>query len=141
MKSVAAGTTSGCVVWLLGFFFLMICLCPAAAGIGGVSSTVGADGVARIMGPLLCPADGTAEIITYQTTSTDEFGNTGPATGFAMQCVADDGAVVRAPSSDYAFYWVGLLVLGSIALASVAALILAAPLGGWIARRQARRGN
>ena len=142
MKPIAAGTTSGCLVWLLLFAVLLTCLCPVAFFVAGFSSTLGADTVAGVVGPYLCPANSSAEIITYQTTSQDDFGNSSPATGYAMQCVAADGAIVRAASSDYAFYWTGLLVGGSLIIAAAAALLLAAPLGGLVARfTQRRRGT
>jgi hypothetical protein len=132
MKSVAAGTTSGCVLWLIAFCVLSACLFPAATFIGGFSSTITADFVAGIMGPLLCPENSTAEIITFQTTSVDEFGNERPATGFEMQCVDAGGNIVREPSPDYAFYWVGILAVVGLAAAAVLGFFFAAPIGGLV---------
>lgn len=136
MKSGSVGTTSGCVIWILSFGLVSICLCPLAIAIGAISSTVGAESVANIVGPYLCPDNSSAEIITFQTTTTDEFGNESPATGYEMQCVDAAGNIVRESSPDFAFYWVGLLALGSLILSGGAAIIVAAPLGAFIARRR-----
>ena len=42
MKSVAVGTTSGCVIWVMAFGMVLLCLCPVAAAIGGVAFLVAA---------------------------------------------------------------------------------------------------
>jgi hypothetical protein len=134
MKSLAAGSASGCLVWSLVFGVVSLCLCPIATFIGGFSSTLQAETVARLLEPYLCPENSTAEIVTFRTYSRDEFGNESPATGYEMQCVNTDGDIVRAPSPDYAFYWVGLLVVGSLGVSALLALLLAAPAGALIAR-------
>jgi hypothetical protein len=138
MKSVAAGTTSGCVLWLIAFCVLSSCLFPVATFIGGFSSTLTADSVAGIMGPYLCPENSTAEIITFQTTSVDEFGNEQPATGYEMQCVDANGTIVREPSPDYAFYWIGLLAVVGLVAAAVLGFLFAAPIGGLVMRWSGR---
>ena len=142
MKSAATGVASGCLVWaisspvvgdkIVGFGVLWMCLCPLAMAVGGVTSTLTADLVADVLGPYLCPENSTAEIITFATTSRDENGNEHPATGYAMQCVDTKGAVVRQPSPDYAFYWLGILGVGSVVLAALLAVLFAAPIGALI---------
>jgi hypothetical protein len=141
MKSAAVGTSSGCVIWVVAFGLVSLCLCPLAAMVGSVSATFGANWVAGIVGPYLCPDNSTAEMITFQTTSSDEFGNQSPATGYEMQCVDAAGNIVRNSSPDYAFYWVGFLALGSLIISSGAAFLVAAPLGTFIAHRRAARSN
>ena len=138
MKSVSAGAASGCLTWLLAFGVITLCLCPTAGFVGSFSSTLTADSVARILGPYLCPENSTAEIVTHQTTIADEFGNEKPATGFEMQCVDADGTIVRAPSPDYAFYWIGVLGGGALAVSAILALLFAAPIGAFITRRMQR---
>lgn len=134
MKPIAAGATSSCLTWFIVFGIISMCLCPVASVIGGLTSTLQADGVAKFMEPYLCPANSAAEIITFQTTTRDEFGNDQPATGYEMQCVDASGNVVREPSPDYAFYWVGLLAVVGIGAAGLLALLLAAPVGALVAR-------
>jgi len=138
MKPLTAGTASGCLVWLLVFGILSLCLCPAALVIGSFTSAVTADSVAGFLEPYLCPDDSTAQIITYETTTQDEFGNETPSTGYEMQCVDASGAIVRPPSPDYAFYWLGLLALVGLGLSALLAFLLAAPVAGFIARRTQR---
>lgn len=132
MKSVAAGTTSGCVLWLIAFCILSACLFPVIMFVGGFSTTLSADFVAGVVGPYLCPENSTGEIITYQTTSRDEFGTEHPATGFAMQCVDANGNIVREPSADYGFYWIAALAVLSLVAAAVLGFFFAAPIGGLV---------
>jgi hypothetical protein len=134
MKSAATGTLSGCVVWVIVFFILLTCLIPTAALVGGLSSTLAADFVAGTLEPYLCPEGSHAEIITFQTTSIDDFGNAQPATGFEMQCVNSQGEITRDPSPDYGFIWLGVLGLASLVLSALLAFLLAAPAGVLIAR-------
>ena len=140
MRSATTGTASGCIVLILAFGVLVICLCPTAMFVGGFSTTLTADFVAGVMGPYLCPEGSTGEIITYATTTTDDFGNRQPATGYAMQCVDAAGNIVREPSPDYAFYWIGLLVVASVILSALLAFALAAPMGALVAYLS-RRGR
>jgi hypothetical protein len=134
MRSVAAGTRSGCLVGVVVFGLLLTCLCPTALFIGSFSSTLQADLVARLVGRYLCPQHSEPEVVTYQTTSPSEFGEEVPATAYEMQCVDESGAVVREPSPDYAFYWIALLAVGSLALSGLLALPLAVPAGALITR-------
>lgn len=135
MRSVPSSGSIGCVTGFLIFGMLTICLCPLAGGIAGVTGTVGADGVARmVMGPLLCPDGSTAQVIRSQTTLRGSSGVDRPATSYEMQCVDRAGAVVRPPSPDFAFYWVGILMLGSVVLAAILSVIFAVPLGRFLNR-------
>ena len=141
MKPAAVGTSSGCVIWILAFGVVSLCLCPVAMVAGALASTVGAESVIGLVEPYLCPENSTAEIITYQTTSTDSSGFESPATGYVMQCVDSAGSVVRAGSSDYAFYIVGVFALVSLVLSALGAFLVAAPLGALIARRRSRAAS
>jgi len=138
MNATAVGATSGCVIWILAFGLVSICLCPIAAVIGSLSTTLGSDAVTGMMEPYLCPDNSTAEVIIFQTTTTDEFGNIEPSTGYKLQCVDAAGNVVREGSADYAFYWVGLLMVGSLVVSAGLAFLVSAPLGTFIARRNGR---
>jgi hypothetical protein len=138
-SSLAAGTASGCVLWLLAFGVLLMCLCPVAGFAGGFMTTLGADFAASVVAPFLCPDDSRPEILTYETTIQDSSGVDQPATGYHMQCVDEAGQVVRPPSADYGFYFIGLLMLLSLVLAAGLAFIFAAPLGGLVARLARRK--
>jgi hypothetical protein len=134
MKSLATGTTSGCIVWLLVFGALAITLCPLAAAAAAITSTVADDFVAGVTGPMLCPPDTTPVVETYETTMTDSDGFESPATGYSMECLNAAGEVVATPGPMYGFLWVGILGVGSLVLSALLALLLAAPAGVLIAR-------
>ena len=55
-----------------------------------------------------------------------------------MQCVTAGGEIVREPSPDYAFYWLGALAVAVIFLAGLLALLLMLPLAAWIGRRKTK---
>jgi hypothetical protein len=54
------------------------------------------------------------------------------------------GEIAREPSPDYAFYWMGALIAGSLLFSVLLAFLLAAPAGvlfAAIARRMGRGGQ
>lgn len=118
---------SGFLVWLLIFVLLSTLLSPIAILIGSVTSTVSADFVAGLLQTFLCPKNSTAEIITFQSSIMDEFGNRLPSTAYEMQCVADDGTIVKPSSPVYGFYWSAVLVGVVILISGLFAFFLAVP--------------
>jgi hypothetical protein len=145
MKSAATGTASGCVVWMLVFCMLSFCVLTLALPLGSIVSTVSGDFVVRVVEPYLCPPGSTGEIITFATTTVDSNGVRQPATGYEMQCVDASGSIVRAPSPDYAFLWLGILAVIGLVLAALFAFLFAAPAGVLVAKlvnllRQRRAG-
>ena len=144
MNSTRAGTLSGCLVWLVVFGLLCMCLFPVAMVTGSITSTVSADFVARTLAPYLCPPETEPEIFTYETTTTDENGFETPATAFEMRCVDGEGEIVKDLGPTYAFLWIGLLAAAGLILAAVLAFVLAAPAGAlaarWAKRRNAKQG-
>jgi hypothetical protein len=127
MNKPGTGTALGCLAWLAACVLLTICCAPIAMIGGSISSTVGGDFVARTLTPILCPDGSHGEIITFATTSTDEFGNEIPSTGYVMQCVDASGNITREPSPDYAFVWMLVLMGGGLILSALLALLLVAP--------------
>src|SRR5687768_861503 len=134
MKSASTGSLSGCIVWVIVFGLVSMCLCPISMAVAGVTSAVSADFVAQTVGPLLCPADTTPEIHTFETTMTDENGFESPATGYEMYCVDENGELVQNAGPTYAFVWVGLLGLVALVASALLAFLLAAPAGVLAAR-------
>lgn len=134
MKSAKTGTVSGCILWILVFGILCMCLFPVTMVIGSITSTVTGDSVAHILGPGLCPAGSTAEIFTYETTTSDENGFETPSTAFEMRCIDDNGDIVKDLGPTYAFIWTGILGGIGLILSAVLAFLLAAPAGALIAR-------
>lgn len=134
MKPAKTGTVSGCIIWMLVFSILCMCLFPVTMVVGSVTSTVTGDSVARILGPRLCPDDSTGEIYTYETTTTDENGFETPTTAFEMRCVGANGKIVKDLGPNYAFIWDGILGGIGLILSAVLAFLLAAPAGALIAK-------
>jgi hypothetical protein len=132
MKSGTAGAASGCVIWAIVFGILATCLGSAAMMIGGITS--GSDLAARTVGPMICPDNTRPRINTYATTSTDDYGNTSPATGYELQCLDKNNSVVKTDPVGFAFYWMGLLVAAGAILAALLAFVVAGPAGVLIAR-------
>ena len=132
MKSASTGAASGCVVWLIVFGALSTCLCPVAAVAGSLTSNL--DPVVGLVGPWLCPKGSTAQIHSFDTTTTDDNGNSVPATGYEMNCVDASGTVVSNAGPSYAFIWVGILLGVGLVVAAVLAIFLAVPAGAVIAR-------
>lgn len=124
MKSATTGAVSGCVVWMIVFCVLSACLLPVAMPVGSFAIELSPDFVTDILGPYLCPQDSTAEIVTRQVT-----GVRTPTTSYNMQCVDSNGNVVKEPSPDFAFIWLGILAITGLILSALIAFLLAAPAG------------
>jgi hypothetical protein len=139
MKTYGTGTLSGCMVWIIVFGMLCMCLMPIVMITGSITSTVTADSVAGILAPYLCPPETSPDIITYETTTTDENGFETPSTAFEMRCVAPNGDIIKDLGPTYAFIWIGILTAGGIILAAILAFFLAAPTGVLVTRWLNRR--
>lgn len=131
-QSTAAGTLSGCVIWILSIGIIASCVLPIFVVIGSVSSF--SQFAIRTTGNLICPDGTTPESYTFETTTTDEFGNSQPATGVELHCVDQSGEIVKTDPVGYAFLWTGIWALVGLILSAVLAFLLAAPLGVLIGR-------
>ena len=132
MKSATTGTLSGCIIWFIVFCLISTCLIPVALFIGGFTSVT--DFAMETVGQFICPEGTTVGHRTYETTSTDQYGNRQPSTAYVLQCLDANGEVVQEDPVGYAFIWMGsLVVIGSI-IAGGLALVLAAPAGALIAK-------
>lgn len=139
MKSGTAGAASGCVIWAIVFGILASCLGFAAMMIGGF--TIGSDLAARTVGPMICPDGTTPKVHSFATTSTDDYGNESPATGYEMQCLDRNQKVVKTDPVAFGFYWSGLLLGAGVLLAAVLAFVVAGPAGLLIARLMKNRAS
>lgn len=131
-QSTAAGTLSGCVIWILSIGIIASCVLPIFVIIGSVSSF--SQFSIRVTGNIICPNGTTPDRHEYATTSTDEFGNSHPATGYELRCVDQSGEIVKTDPVGYAFLWTGVWALVGLILSAVLAFLLAAPLGVLIGR-------
>ncbi len=124
----AAGLFMGCVTWILVFSALLSCLLPIVIFGGLLSGFMATDVVVPIVGPMLCPADTTPYMNSYQTTSIGENGVEYPATAVEMLCKQADGSSVE-PSMDYQNAWIGLLGIAGLILSGVVSIFIAGPVG------------
>jgi ABC-type glycerol-3-phosphate transport system permease component len=133
MKQAAtAGTLSGCIIWMISIGMIASCILPIFSIIGSASSF--SEFAIRITGKIICPDGTTPTSYSYQTTTTDEFGNSLPATGYELHCIDEAGTVVKSDPVGYAFLWVGLFALVGLIISIILAFLLAAPLGVMIGK-------
>ena len=127
MKSSPIGAVSGCVVWIVMFGILGSCTLPVAMMVGGFTSA--SNYALRTLGPILCPNGTTAELHSYATTTTDEYGNSQPSTVYELYCVDANGVILKKDPILYAFLWNGMMSVIGLVIAALLAFALAAPAG------------
>ena len=132
MSSVKTSTISGCIVWILSIGIIATCIFPLSIMIGGITSF--SHFAINAMGSIICPDGTIAERYEYATTTTDEFGNSHPATGYELRCVDESGEIVKTDPVGYAFLWIGLFALVGLIVSGILAFIFAVPLGVLIGR-------
>lgn len=132
MRSATTGTISGCIIWFIVFCLISSCFIPVALFIGGFTSVT--DFAMQTVGQFICPEGTTVGYRTYETTSTDQYGNRQPSTAYVLQCLDVNGEVVQEDPVGYAFIWMGGLVVIGLIIAGGLAFALAAPAGALIAR-------
>jgi hypothetical protein len=132
MKKASTGVISGCVVWVLAFAVIAACIMPVSMALGGITSA--SDFAINITGKVICPAGTIPKSYSYASTTTDENGNSQPATAYELHCVASNGEVLKTDPVGYAFMWVGILAVIGLVLTGVLAFVFAAPAGVLISR-------
>ena len=110
----------------------MSCVLPVFIVIGTITSF--SQFAIKTTGNFICPDGTTAESYSYETTTTDDFGNIEPATGVELHCVDQTGAVVKSDPVVYAFLWDGIFALIGLIISVLLAFALAAPIGILIGR-------
>ena len=132
MNSKKTGLAAGCVVWALLIGVIVICLLPLFIVMGSLTSF--SQFAIRTTGNIICP-DGTTPLsYSYETTTTDEFGNRQPSTAYELHCVDQSGEVVKEDPITYSFLWIGGFALIGLILSGILAFALATPAGVLIAR-------
>ena len=137
MKPQATGTVSGCIVWIIAFSIVSLCILPLAMIIGGATSV--SSFAMQTLAPVICPEETTAESYSYPSTTTDEYGNFQPTTAYEMHCVDAHGAVVKKDPILYGFLWIGMIAVIGLVIAALLAFALAVPAGALIAKLLNRR--
>jgi hypothetical protein len=132
MNSKKTGLVSGCVVWGLSACILLSCFLPVFTIAGSVTSF--SQLAIQTTGNIICPDETRPDSYSYQTTTTDEFGNTQPATAYELHCIDQNGEVVKEDPVAYSFLWIGGFAFVGLILAGILAFALAAPAGVLIGR-------
>jgi hypothetical protein len=133
--SKSAGAFSGCVLWLLAFGILSMCICPATMFVAGIVPVTNPRQVEAFVDPILCPADSQATITHYPTTVRDfDSGVDRPGTGYEMHCIGSNGEAVRSFEGTFGFALIGILGAAGLLVAAALAFLLAAPVGVLIAK-------
>jgi len=133
MKSLATGTISGCLIWVI----LFVILAPILwIGVFVTSSMLTfTDFSYRLMQPILCPAGTRLDVKTFDTTTTDSNHQTIGAVGHDMNCVNSDGETIEQDLVvEYLLYWRGIGLVSGIILAIPLTFLFAAPGGTVIVR-------
>ncbi len=137
MKNSTKGTLSGCLIRTLSASILGSFILPIFLFIGILTSF--SQYAIAFTGNYLCPDGTVPKGYTYQTTTTDKYGNVRPATSTELHCIDQNGMVVKNDPVVYAFLWIGIFILSGLILSGVLALLLAAPAGILIAHFLDRR--
>jgi hypothetical protein len=114
MSKTKTTAFSGCLIWLLLIAVIGGCVMPVAFIVGGVTSTT--DFVIENVGAFICPEGTAPRSYSYQTTTTDEFGNARPSTAYELHCEDSNGEVVQTDPGGYAFIGVAIVALLGAAL-------------------------
>ena len=132
MKNTGTTAVSGCLIWLILISIVGTCVMPVFFIAASLSSF--SEFAIQTTGGWLCPEGTTPQRHTYATTSTDEYGNSHPATGYSLHCVDASGEVVKEDPVLYAFIWIGVLALIGMIVSAVICFIFAVP-GGMLVTR------
>jgi hypothetical protein len=126
------GILSGCVVWGLSIGIILSCVLPVLIMVGSFTSFSRL--AIQTTGNIICPDETRPESYSYQTTTTDEFGNTQPSTAYELHCIDQNGEVVKEDPVTYALLWIGGFAFVGLILSGILAFALAAPAGALIGR-------
>ena len=137
MTSAKTSAVSGCVVWVVSIGLISSCMLPIAVVVGSITSF--SQFAIRTTGNFLCPSGTTPESYSYETTTTDEFGNSQPSTAVELHCIDENGNVVKNDPIIYSFLWIGVFAVIGLVISGILAFTLAAPAGMLIARLLNRR--
>lgn len=125
MKEATSGTISGCLVWIIAFGAISLCVLPMSMMIGGFTTV--SDFAIQQTGAIVCPENTTPEVRSFAT-----YGS-GPSTTYVLECVDASGNVVKEDPVGFAFLWIGIVTVVGLILTGVLAFVFAAPAGVLIA--------
>lgn len=126
MKQATTGTVSGCLVWIIAFGVISLCILPIS--FAGSMFTITSDFAIQQTGAIICPDNTTPEVRSFAT-----YGS-GPSTTYVLECVNANDEVVMEDPVGFAFLWIGIIAVIGLALSAILAFVLAAPAGVLIAK-------
>ncbi|HEY5731633.1 MAG TPA: hypothetical protein VLA72_03340 [Anaerolineales bacterium] len=101
MKTAKTGAVSGCVVWVIAFCIISMCVFPVSMAAAGMTSV--SDVAINFTGGFVCPDGTTSKTRSYETTTTDSNGFPQSTTAYVLQCVDANGDVVKEDPVTYSF--------------------------------------
>ena len=125
MKQATTGTVSSCLVWILAFVVISLCILPIS--FVGSMFTITSDFAVKQTGAIVCPDNTTPEVRSFAT-----YGS-GPSTTYVLECVDVNGDVVKEAPVGFAFLWIGIVTVAGLILTGVLAFVFAAPAGALVA--------
>ena len=131
MKKATTGTISGCLMWIIAFGVISLCILPLSMAVGGITSVT--DFAVKQTGAIICPDHTSPKIRSFAT-----YGS-GPSTTSVLQCVDASGDVVKEDPVGYTFLWIGSIAVIGLIISALLAFALAAPAGVLIGRFINRR--
>ena len=127
MSKTKTTALSGCLIWFILITVIGSCIMPVAFIVGGITSTT--DFVIENVGVFICPEGTAPRSYSYQSTTTDEFGNSQPATAYELHCEDSNGDVVQKDPIGYAFIWIGIVALLGLVVTGILSFVFAVPGG------------
>lgn len=127
MSKTTTTAVSGCLIWFLLLSIIGSCIMPIFFMVGAFSSV--SNFAIQTTGSWICPENTTPQTYTYETTSTDQYGNRQPSTAYVLQCVDSSGAIVKEDPVGYAFIWIGIWAVAGIIITGVLCFVFAVPGG------------
>jgi len=125
MKEATTGTISGCLVWIIAFVVIGMCILPIS--FAGSMFTITSNFAVKQTGAIVCPDNTTPKIRSFAT-----YGS-GPSTTYVLECVDASGNVVKEDPVGFAFLWIGIVTGIGLILTGVLAFVFAAPAGALVA--------
>lgn len=125
MKQATTGTVSGCLVWIIAFGVISLCILPIS--FAGSMFTITSDFAIQQTGTIICPDNTTPEVRSFAT-----YGS-GPDTTSELECIDASGEVVKVDPVGFAFLWIGIVTAVGLILTGVLAFVFAAPAGALVA--------
>jgi len=65
MKQATTGTISGCLVWIIAFVVISVCILPISMAVGGITSVT--DFAVKQTGAIVCPDNTTPNAIANES--------------------------------------------------------------------------